>query len=186
MKCPGQDTRYWNQEAIFEAKCPNCGADIEFFKDDSKRKCPSCGKEVPNPRMDFGCAAYCPYAEQCLGAVPEGLKSQKDELLRERLAQLAKKLAGTDFKLIKKISQSVADIEPVAKEQGLDLSIAVPAAYLIQIPMEKYQESDLAGPCDLLLRAGLSEEKARQVDEIVRDAQKHEDPIQALIALLKR
>ena len=39
MKCPGQDSRYWQSDAIFDAKCPECGADVEFFKDDTTRKC---------------------------------------------------------------------------------------------------------------------------------------------------
>ena len=34
MKCPGQDTLYWKPGAIFEAKCPKCGKEVEFFKDD--------------------------------------------------------------------------------------------------------------------------------------------------------
>jgi hypothetical protein len=25
MQCPGQDNRYWDGEAVFEAPCPNCG-----------------------------------------------------------------------------------------------------------------------------------------------------------------
>jgi len=67
MKCPGQDSRLWGPEAIFEAKCPECGGPIEFFKDESSRKCRKCGHKVLNPKMDFGCAAYCRYAAQCLG-----------------------------------------------------------------------------------------------------------------------
>ena len=35
MKCPGQDSRYWKPGAIFEALCPECGAGVEFFKDDN-------------------------------------------------------------------------------------------------------------------------------------------------------
>ena len=39
MKCPGQDSQYWKPGAIFETKCPKCGAEVEFFKDDSMRRC---------------------------------------------------------------------------------------------------------------------------------------------------
>ena len=59
MKCPGQDTQYWKPGAIFEEKCPECGAAVEFFKDDTTRKCPKCGHRFLNPKLDFGCAAYC-------------------------------------------------------------------------------------------------------------------------------
>jgi len=86
MKCPGQDTRYWKQDAIFEVKCPNCGTAVEFFKDDSIRRCPSCGKGLSNPRMDFGCAAYCPYAEQCLGPATKKLDGHREKLFRERFS----------------------------------------------------------------------------------------------------
>lgn len=33
MKCPGQDSRYWKEGAIFEVDCPKCGKPVEFFKD---------------------------------------------------------------------------------------------------------------------------------------------------------
>ena len=66
MKCPGQDTRLWDSGAIFEIACINCGEPIEFFKDESSRKCRKCGRKVLNPRMDFGCATHCRFAELCL------------------------------------------------------------------------------------------------------------------------
>ena len=43
MKCPGQDTQYWKAGAIFDVPCPECGRDVEFFKDDTTRKCGGCG-----------------------------------------------------------------------------------------------------------------------------------------------
>jgi hypothetical protein len=67
MKCPGQDSRYWDSNSIYEEKCPNCNVIIEFFKDDSFRKCKACGVKVKNPKMDLGCAEYCEFADQCLG-----------------------------------------------------------------------------------------------------------------------
>lgn len=68
MKCPGQDTREWKPGDIFEIYCPWCGKGrIEFFKDEARRKCPICQLPVKNPKMDMGCAEYCPYAEACLG-----------------------------------------------------------------------------------------------------------------------
>ena len=86
MKCPGQDSRYWKPGAIFETQCPQCGADLEFFKDDTTRNCKKCGHRIVNPKMDFGCASYCPYAEQCLGALPPELMAQKEDLLKDRVA----------------------------------------------------------------------------------------------------
>jgi DNA-directed RNA polymerase subunit RPC12/RpoP len=70
MRCPGQDSRYWKQEAIYNVTCPHCGNELEFFKDESTRRCKKCGNKIVNPKMDFGCASYCKYAEQCLGDLP--------------------------------------------------------------------------------------------------------------------
>jgi hypothetical protein len=69
-RCPGQDTRYWKPEDIFEVACPSCGAEIEFWKDEPIRRCLVCSMEVRNPRFDFGCAEWCEFAEECLGADP--------------------------------------------------------------------------------------------------------------------
>lgn len=65
MKCPGQDSRYWKPDAVFEEICSGCGAVLEFFKDDTSRLCRKCGSRMVNPRMDFGCSAYCRHAERC-------------------------------------------------------------------------------------------------------------------------
>ncbi len=84
MKCPGQDTRYWGAESIFEVECPECSEIIEFFKDDTWRKCKKCSTVVHNPHMDFGCALHCPYAEECIGALPEELWEKRKELQKEK------------------------------------------------------------------------------------------------------
>ena len=85
MKCPGQDSRYWKPGAIFEAKCPECGHAVEFFKDDTTRLCKKCGHRFLNPDMDFGCASYCKYAEQCI--LFQALKNCLPEIiLRIRLS----------------------------------------------------------------------------------------------------
>lgn len=85
MKCPGQDSRYWQSDAIFETKCPECGSDIEFFKDDPSRRCKNCGYRLLNPNVDFGCASYCKFAEQCIGNMPPELIAQNKELLKDKV-----------------------------------------------------------------------------------------------------
>jgi len=100
MQCPGQDSRYWDGAAVFEAKCPKCHSVVEFFRDDSTRKCSNCGHKVLNPKMDFGCASYCPYAEQCLGSMPPELLAKKKELLVERVPIEMKRYFEGDFKRI--------------------------------------------------------------------------------------
>jgi len=66
-RCPGQDLRFWKPTDIAEHPCPSCGRPIEFWKDDVRRSCPACGTVVPNPGLDMGCAAWCQYADRCLG-----------------------------------------------------------------------------------------------------------------------
>ena len=70
-RCPGQDTRFWRPKDIFESPCPWCSKSIEFWKDDARRRCGHCGGFAPNPKLDLGCAEWCPFAEQCLGGTEE-------------------------------------------------------------------------------------------------------------------
>ena len=93
MKCPGQDTRYWKPGDIFAAECPKCGAEIEFFKDDTRRRCAWCGHMFYNPKIELGCAEWCQYAEKC---VPDLVKAKKAaQTFKEILAeQVRNYLAG--------------------------------------------------------------------------------------------
>lgn len=59
--------RNWRPEDIFDLKCPKCATEIEFWKDEPVRVCPSCKAEVPNPKMDVGCAEWCKHADECHG-----------------------------------------------------------------------------------------------------------------------
>ncbi len=133
MKCPGQDTQYWNKEAIFETQCPECGHTIEFFKDDATRKCPNCKKKIVNPKMDFGCASYCKFAEQCLGTLPEEFIAQRNDLLKDRVAVEVKKYLGTDFRLIGHASRTANFAEKIGKQEKADLAAVLCAAYLYNI-----------------------------------------------------
>ena len=76
-KCPGQDTRFWKPDDIFQSPCAHCGVPIEFFKDDLRRKCRQCGKYTVNPRNDLGCAAWCKYGPECLAQL--GRLSEAEE-----------------------------------------------------------------------------------------------------------
>ena len=71
-KCPGQDSQKWGFDAVYDVACKKCGNEVEFCKDELKRRCKKCGGQVFNERMDIGCLAWCPAAEQCAG--PERAK----------------------------------------------------------------------------------------------------------------
>jgi len=133
MKCPGQDSRYWKPGAVFEVECPNCGNEVEFFKDDTTRLCKKCGHRFVNPEMDFGCASYCPYAEQCLGDLPLELLAERDDLLKDRVAIEMKHYFGHDFKRIGHAANVARYAEHIVREEHGNPAVVLCAAYLHDI-----------------------------------------------------
>ncbi len=179
MRCPGQDTQYWKADAIYEVKCPNCGKDVEFFKDDTARKCDHCGHRFPNPKMDFGCAAYCKYAAQCIGDLPPEALAQREDLLKDRVAVEMKRYFRTDFKRIGHATRVARYAEKIGKKEGGNMAVILTAAYLHDIGIHeaekkhnstsaRYQE--LYGPPiakDILLSLGAQEELIEEVCDII-------------------
>jgi putative nucleotidyltransferase with HDIG domain len=133
MKCPGQDSRYWKPDAIFEIPCPKCGHIVEFFKDDTARNCSRCSHRFVNPNMDFGCAAYCEYAEQCLGTLPPELLARKEDLLKDRVAIAMKRYFKRDFKRIGHAMRVARYAERIGKQEKANPAVILTAAYLHDI-----------------------------------------------------
>ena len=98
LRCPGQDTRFWKPEDVSEEKCPECGAEVEFWKTDARRRCPQCGALVRNPKVELGCAKWCKYAVECIGSVP--MSDDADETVCDRLIAAMKALFGPDQRRI--------------------------------------------------------------------------------------
>jgi putative nucleotidyltransferase with HDIG domain len=179
MKCPGQDMQFWKPGAIFEAKCPKCGNEVEFFKDDPTRKCPKCGHRFLNPSLDFGCASYCPYAEQCIGNLPPELVAQKEDLLKDRVAIEMKRYLKQDFKRVGHAIRVARYAEQIGREEGGSLAIILCAAYLHDIGIKeaerkhqntaaRYHEEE--GPAiakEILYRLGAKEELINEVCDII-------------------
>jgi hypothetical protein len=84
LGCPGQDRRFLRPQDVFESDCPRCGTSIEFFKGDVTVRCHGCKRKIINPRFDPGCAAWCGYADQCLGSLAATYR-QHPEFVRDRL-----------------------------------------------------------------------------------------------------
>lgn len=145
MQCPGQDSRYWDANAVFEAACPKCGSSVEFFKDDASRKCGKCGTRILNPHNDFGCASYCPYAAQCLGSLPPALLAKKQEVLRERVAVEMKRYFGEDFRRIGHATRVARHAVAIAAKEDCNPAVVEITAYLHDIGIKegerKYQSS---------------------------------------------
>jgi len=134
MKCPGQDTQYWNEEAIYEATCPQCEAMVEFYKDDTTRKCHHCGHRFVNPKMDFGCAAYCQFAEQCLGTLPEEFVAERHNLFKDKVAVEVKRYFKNDFKNIRRAAQTGNHAEELGRRtEGVDMAALLCSAYLLSV-----------------------------------------------------
>ena len=179
MKCPGQDSQYWKPGAIFNVKCPECGTEVEFFKDDTTRKCSKCGHRFLNPQLDFGCASYCQYAEQCIGNLPPELLAQKEDLLKDRVAIEVKRYLKQDFKRVGHAIRVARYAEQIGREEGGNLAVILCTAYLHDIGIKeaerkhnstaaKYQEEE--GPPiarEILTRLGAKQELIDEVCDIV-------------------
>jgi HD superfamily phosphohydrolase YqeK len=179
MKCPGQDSRYWKPDAIFEVDCPECGARVEFFKDDTYRRCKECGFQFLNPSMDFGCASYCKYAEQCIGNLPPELIAQRENLLKDRVAIEMRRYFKQDFKRIQHANRIAEYAERIGKAEGCDLSVVLIAAYLHDIGIKEaekkygststeYQEKEAQRVArDILNALGAGDELTEEVCDII-------------------
>ncbi|MEW6519936.1 MAG: HD domain-containing protein [Thermodesulfobacteriota bacterium] len=176
MQCPGQDSRYWESEAIFEVKCPKCQHVIEFFKDDASRTCRSCGHRLLNPRIDFGCAAYCPHAAQCLGSLPEGLKATAGQSLKDRVAVEMKRFFGTDFKRIGHAGRVAHYAEEINRSEQGDPAVVLICAYLHDIGGSAASYRQQEGPLlarEILTRLGADQALIEEVCAIIGQ---HQEP----------
>ncbi len=179
MKCPGQDTRYWKPRDIFEAKCPKCGNEVEFFRDDTTRICKKCSHRFLNPGMDFGCASYCQYAEQCIGNLPPELIAKREDLLKDRVAIEMKHYFKRDFKRIGHAARVARYAEQIGKEEQGNLALIITAAYLHDIGIKearhkrqsavaRYKEEGPPVAREILVKVGAREELIEEVCDIIR------------------
>ncbi|MFQ6077654.1 MAG: HD domain-containing protein [Thermodesulfobacteriota bacterium] len=179
MKCPGQDLRYWKPGDIFHVSCPQCGKKIEFFKDDVRRRCKFCGIQVTNPKIDFGCAEWCNYAEQCVGNLPGELKEKRRKFLRDRIASEMRKVFGRDLKRINHANKVARFAEEILKGEGGNPAVVIAASYLHDIGIHEaerkynsaageYQQRE--GPPiarDILGRLGVDRETIDEVCDLI-------------------
>ena len=176
-RCPGQDQRFWKPGDIFEARCPHCGASIEFWKDEPRARCKACGKAVPNPKFDMGCAEWCRYAESCLGAA--AVATIHAGTVRDQVVAEMKAVFGNDRRRIAHALEVLSIAEEIAASEGGDPLIVKAAAALHDIGIHeaerkhgsaagKYQE--IEGPPiarQILEKLGLAEAVIGHVSRIV-------------------
>jgi len=170
MKCPGQDTRYWKPGDIFDVDCPHCGYKVEFFRDEATRQCAHCKNKIVNPRMNFGCAGYCQFAEQCLGDLGPELLAKRDDFFKDRLAIEVKRRLGRDFRKIAHAINVARYAEEIAREEKAVPAVVICAAYLhVFSEFQGGQEMDTGRKTatDILEKLGAGSELAGKVLDII-------------------
>jgi len=65
MQCPGQDSRFWGLNAILRWPAP-VRQGVEFLRMSPPVRAKDAGLDR-QPQMDFGCASYCQFRQQCVG-----------------------------------------------------------------------------------------------------------------------
>ena len=183
-KCPGQDTRFWKPNDVYTVECPKCGNLVEFFKDDIRRRCKKCGHMFINPKLNLGCARWCQFADQCVGAIGK-------EEFKEIITLAIKEHLGGDTERIEnalKVGRFAEDI--LEKEEG-NPKVVIAAAILYDIGLhevrekskrakESNQEKDsLPIVRGILERSGSKDEVIEEVCQII-ESHHHPEKIDTL------
>jgi hypothetical protein len=138
IKCPGQDTRFWKPGDIFVAECPKCGAEIEFFKDDTRRRCAWCGHMFYNPKIELGCAEWCQYAEKC---VPDLVRAKKAaQTFKELLAEMVKTYLEGDPAAWDRTAKAMEYAQELLKAEGGDPKVVLAAVLLHKVESSQVRE----------------------------------------------
>jgi HD superfamily phosphodiesterase/DNA-directed RNA polymerase subunit RPC12/RpoP len=177
-KCPGQDTRFWKPNDVYTVECPKCGKPVEFFKDDIRRRCKKCGHMFINPRLDLGCARWCQYADQCVGAI------DKEEFKEIIILAMKEHLKG-DQKRMDHALKVLEFAEKILEKEEGNPKVVIAAAILYDIGVhevgknpERAKESNqeknnLPAVRGILERSG---SKAEVIEEVCQIIESHHHP----------
>jgi hypothetical protein len=153
---------------------------VEFFKDDTARRCGHCDHRFANPRLDFGCAAYCPYADQCIGDLPPEVAAQQESLLKDRVALAVKRLFGRDFARIGRAVRVARHAERIGREASGNLAVILTAAHLLEVGYPASVAQHGAAAAD-----HLGEASAAQAREMLSTLKAREDLVAAVVAIIR-
>jgi Zn ribbon nucleic-acid-binding protein len=174
VKCPGQDTRYWKPNDVYSVECPKCGQPVEFFKDDIRRRCKKCSHMFINPRLNLGCARWCQYADQCIGALG------KDEF-KEIITLAMKEHFSGDKERIDNALKVLRFVEDILEREEGNPKVVIAAGILYDIGLhemekehERAKESDqekdnLPTVRGILERSGSKAEVIEEVCQIIEN-----------------
>ncbi len=133
-RCPGQDSRRWRSDDVFDVQCPDCAQTIEFWKDEPTRRCTNCGQKVLNPQLDLGCAKWCKFASDCLALI-QG--SKKDESFCEALIREMKEVFGDDRRRITHALEVLDYAEAILRTERADPLVVRASAVLHDIGIQE-------------------------------------------------
>lgn len=169
MRCPGQDRRYWKEDAVFDVPCPECGEAVEFFKDETSGRCGKCGHRFPNPGMDYGCAKWCSLARQCLGFVPERQLTveTREGALAGRLIQEVKEAFSDAPARIARSMRAFHFAREIVPTEGGNPRVVLAAALLFDVSPERAEA--------ILRHIGADDDTVRATCEILAALQGEND-----------
>jgi len=183
--CPGQDTRYWRPEDIFDIPCGVCGKDVEFFKDDVTRRCRSCGTLIRNPKISLGCAQWCEHAKECLGYDPKAMADEvadQGSLLDQLIASLKAEL-GSDGERISKALAVTEEAEELVRQAEVERRTVLASALLHDLgPQNGTDESPARR---IMERVGLETTAIGDVCDLIAELG-NEDAVTPEARLLRR
>jgi len=173
-KCPGQDTRFWKPNDVYTVECPKCGKPVEFFKDDIRRRCKKCGHMFINPKLNLGCARWCQYADQCVGAIGK-------EEFKEIITLAMKEHCSGDKERIENALKTLRFAEDILEHEKGNPKVVIAAGILYDIGLyeverepERAKESDqkkdnLPTVRGILERSGSKAEVIEEVCQIIEN-----------------
>jgi hypothetical protein len=168
--CPGQDTRYWRPDDIFNVPCASCGTLIEFFKDEANRRCPKCSTRVQNPRLTMGCAQWCEHARECLGYDPKAAdEGAADQSVADRIIHALKQELGEESSALTQALKAHDRARLQLKTGEASPGIVIPAVLLLEFADEKGTadaadgDGELSGIKRILKASGVG---ANALDEV--------------------
>ncbi len=162
-RCPGQDMRFWKPEDIFTLKCPHCGNEIEFWKDEPFLMCKKCGKENKNPRIDLGCAKWCKFADQCLGRSAD---AESAAPIIEKVKELLSSQFKLDASALKELEKACKMADQVLGGTKCDPCV-VKTSLVILFFSARGKKYDGAMP-EILGKAGISPDQQEKILAIVK------------------
>jgi hypothetical protein len=134
--CPGQNTRLWKPEDVFEVTCTRCGGSVEFFKDDGTRRCRGCGLRMQNPRLSLGCAQWCEHAKACLGYDPAEAKARngtEESMLQKLIEEVRREFTSDEARVAHALGVLEHAEDILLAEEGCVPQVALAAAVLHEL-----------------------------------------------------